>query len=335
MVEDWTWDDYLKRMVQVGFHQITEFNWAVTQFSYRNLLPKIKYRDFLLGIQNYLNLVFRFRHDMRVDIIDRNAVLSHPASDIDKYLVGTWRIGQQKDVTLKFISEYDKNDTNFDSGFEDLSDRRSMFRDSVATYNDLLSLPNVSIGEIRLVRAENKYYEYKWKPQVLEDISFQEIQYDALDWEFISSGPQPYFYGTAAEVEEIKTAISTLQMTGLDGFVRFPMVNQKGNLASTPNAYNDFSMRLITGNTVLWPEGLYWEGDYGLFKTRWETWARFWKSRLDIEATFDLPVNVLISMVENITEPHRTREGEFIIEEIEVTLGMYSIGKAKLKGYKK
>lgn len=329
--EDWSWDENLQREVQVGFHEITSFNWSLTEFAYRNLLPKISYADFLLGIQNYLNFVFRFRTDGRVDIIDRNAVLQLTAIDLDQWHRGTWEMGERTDVTLKFVGEYDKNDANFGSNYEDLTDRRADFADPVDTYDDLTALVAPVLGELRMVLTENRIYEYKWKVRSLEDVDFSERQRDEMGWEFVSSGPQPYLYGTAAEIEEIKTAIGPVYMQPY-GLARIPNVNQKGNMAGIPSVYNDFSLRLITGNTYLWPDG--WDGDNGLFKNRWERWARFWKNRLEVTAEFELPLNMINYLVENITNKFRTREGEFIIEEMECEFGMQQIGKTVIKGYK-
>jgi hypothetical protein len=314
-------------------NEITGFNWALLPFDYKRLLPKVKYADFLLGIQNYLNFVFVFRTDGKVDIIDRNQIPELDAIDLSGYHTGFWEIGERKDVTLKFISEYDDNDGNFDNEFEDLSERRTDYGEPVADYAALLALTSPEIGEMRLVKSLNRIYEYKWKSTIVSDAVYNEKQFNELGWEFLSSGPQPYFYGTAAEVEEIKTPVSTLQMVS-GPLVAIPEVIQKGNLSSTRNAYIDFTPRLMTGSALLWPEGMYWEGDNGLFKTSWEKWARFWKNRLEVSAEFDLPMNMLYHIKENITGKFRTREGEFIIEEMEVTIGMNSIGRAKVRGYK-
>ena len=321
----WTWNEDIQQMELVGFEEITGYNWLSTEFDYKNLLPKIGLADFLLGIQNFLNFVFFFRNDGRVDIIDRNTILDGTAVDLDQWHVGTWENGERTDVSLKFISEYDKDDGNFGSNFEDLSDRRADFANPVATYTDLALIATPALGELRMVLDENCIYEYKWK------VRFSEKQRDELGWEFVSSGPQPYIYGTSPEIEEIKTTIGPVYMKP-EGLTRIPHINQKGNLASIPSVYNNFSLRLVSGNIFFYPDA--WEGDTGLFKRRWERWARFWKNRLAVTAEFNLPLNMISYLTDNITGKFRTREGEFIIEEMECEFGMNQIGKTVIRGYK-
>ena len=337
LVEDFTWDPSINEMVSIGFQEITTFNWQLSSFDYRNLLPKVKLKAFYLGIQNNLNYVFHFRNDGRVNIIDRNGIFDRPVIDISAYQVGQWKKGEKKDVTLKFISEFDKNDGLFDNEYEDLTDRRNDFEEAVDTYAHLLAVASPAIGELRYVREQNKVYEYKWKVEIIYDYYLQEVQHDALGWEFVSSGPQPFLYGTGAEIEEIKTIFSTLQNSYFPEhlLLQIPEARQKGNLASTRSVYNDFSPRLIVGNQFLWPNGLKMEPQFGLFDTRWKKFARFWASCTPADGTFDMPVSAIAHIAENITEPFRTREGEFIIDELEVTFGLNAIGKTTLKVYKK
>lgn len=324
------WDPYTGLYYNLPVAKITNADWTLLNFKYKNLLPKIKYEDLILGVQNFLNFIFRFRNDSRVDIIDRNKILNGAAFDIDRWHRKTWEKENRKNVKLKFVSAYDKDDQLFASNYEDLTDRRDDFKEPVDTYEDLEDIVSPENGELRLVRSQNRIYEYKWKAEVFGDAYLQEFQVDATGWEYVSSGPQPYLYGDGEEIEEIKSELSTLQ---IDMFGT-PRVWQKGNLASIKSSWNDFSGRLIPGNTELWKEGLYWEGDNGLFKTRWERWAHFWKNRLEVTAEFDLPLNMISYLVDNITGKYRTREGEFIIEEMECEFGMNKIGRTTIRGYK-
>jgi hypothetical protein len=307
----------------------------VTQFNYAQLLPRSTYKDFLLGLQNTLNVVFRFRNDGKVDIIDRNEILTGDAIDINQYRVGNWVMGEKKDVTLKFVPEYDDDDGRYNSGFTDLSDRRADYGEPVADYAALLAIASPTIGELRRVIDTGKIYEYKWKVVRQEDQFLNEVQLDALGWQFVSNGPQPYFYGTAGEEEEIKSAVSALQ-TDLYGVAYIPSVNQRGNLTMMKNVFEDFTMRLIATDALLLGSqaGLQWDDDYGLFNTRWSKWARFWATRQPVEATFQFPLNVLLYVTENIFSKFRTTEGEFIIEEIETEFNLNMIGETRVKGYK-
>jgi hypothetical protein len=185
------------------------------------------------------------------------------------------------------------------------------------------------------MKNSNKIYEYRWKVLTSEDIMFRETQFDAVGWEFISSGPQPYVYGTSHEIEEINTNFSTLQaIHEYDGFWETKIVLQPGNLKNMKQSWNEFSPRLINSNELLFPGALNWEGENGLFEKRWKNWARFWANRLPVEGEFDLPLSVLYYVINHITQKYRTVSGEFIIEEMETEFSGSMIGKTTIKGYK-
>src|SRR5690606_6400654 len=91
-------------------------------FRMKSLLPQAKLKDFLLSVQNLLNVFFHIRNDGKVDIIDRESILDTPAIDISKYMVNKWEMGEQKNTTLKFSFEHDKNDICFQERWEDIDD---------------------------------------------------------------------------------------------------------------------------------------------------------------------------------------------------------------------
>lgn len=328
---NWYWNDDDRDYTDEVVTEYTFINWAVQQFNYADLVPKISMKDFLLGIQNTLNMIFVFDRFHKVHIIDRNEILNQTPTDLDKYKLGFWEIGEKKQVTLKFLPEYDKEDTLFGSEFEDLTDRRSDFKEPEATYVALLAVSNPEFGDLRLVKNLNKIYEYKFYVHTTEDANRVEEQIDTLGWEFVSSGPQPFMYGDYEDIEEIKSPLSALQKNPA---LNFYETVQKGNLANMRNLWSDFSFRLLDSNSFFYPDGLYWEGEYGLFEKRWKTWARFWANRLPVEGEFDLPLNVLISIVQNITNPCRESKGVFIIEEMETEFGLNVVGRTRIKGYK-
>jgi len=189
-----------------------------------------------------------------------------------------------------------------------------------------------------MVKNLNKIYEYKFHVFVANDANRVENQIDTLGWEFVSSGPQPFLYGDYEEIEEIKSPCSTLQRNPAM-YLQSPNFNfletvQKGNMDKMRNLWSDFSFRLINWNNFLYPEFLFWEGQTGLFELRWKNWARFWANRLPVEGEFDLPLNVIIHLIRNITNPCRESKGVFIIEEMETEFGLNMIGRTRIKGYK-
>lgn len=332
-----TWYDRMDEEVNEALEQqIVGSFWSLGPFDYGSLLPRVSLKDFLLGLQNYLNYVFLFRPLGRVDIIDRNAVLEGEAFDLDEWFLGEWIIGERREVSLKFVSEFDREDRMFGQEYHDLSDRRGDFGEAVGGRADLAGIASPRIGELRLCRDENRIYEYKWKVVAMEDVMYRESQIDALGWEFVSSGPQPYIYTPAGsqlrEIEEITTCFSTLQETR-EGF-GFPVVLQQGNLERMLQVWTDFSPRLINTGGLLHPGALFWEGEGGLFRQRWKRFARMWARRLQVEGEFDLPLNVLSYVTSNITRKYRTQHGEFLIESVETEFSSNMVGKTRIKGYK-
>lgn len=331
----WIYSNELFMYIPIGVKEITEIEWDINTFNVKDLLPKIKLKDFILDIQNFLNFAFHFKDDNTLDIVDREKVIDQVPVDIDKYHVGQWHSGDQVDVTLKFVSEYDKDDAMFGDDFHDLSHRLSDYGDMVETYEDLLEIEDPKIGEIRLVRRENRVFEYKWQIISTEDLLRYEEQIDALGWEFIANGPQPFHFGESPEIEEIHTGLSSpSRRSGDIGFSWNHVVMQKGNVELSKTAWNDFTFRLMCYGDVFNSEALNWEGDAGLFKRRWKNFAPFWKNRLPVSGEFYFPVSVLSFVKNNITEKFATREGTFLIKDIEVEISLYHIGVTKIEGFK-
>jgi hypothetical protein len=331
----WIYSNELFMYIPVGVKEITEIEWDINTFDTKNLLPKIKLKDFILDIQNFLNFAFHFKDDNTLDIVDREKVIDQNPIDIDKYHVGQWHTGDQSDVTLKFISGYDSDDAMFGDDFHDLSHRLSDYGDMVETYEELLEIVDPQIGEIRIVRKENRVYEYKWQIISTEDLLRYEEQIDALGWEFIANGPQPFHFGDSPEIEEINTGLSTpSRRSGDVGFSWNHVVMQKGNVELSKTAWNDFTFRLMTYGDVFNSTALNWEGELGLFKRRWKNFAPFWKNRLPISGEFRFPVSVLSFVKKNITSKFMTREGTFLIKDIEVDISLYHIGVTKIEGFK-
>lgn len=332
----WYPPEQRERMIETNV--IDTKTWFVNSFNYADLLPRKTYKEFLVGLQNSLNYIFHFRYDGFVNIIDRNAILNQTPIDLDDFMRGDWKIGERKDVRLKFTPEYDEDDANYADEFEDLSDRWQDFGNPVDTEADLDNIVSPAFGELRLVEETNQIFEYGFHVFTSEDPNRLEDQFDTLGWKFVSNGPQPYIHGDVKEEEEIKTAISTLQQNTFELYGSTPFYSynavQKGNMNKMRSLWNDYTLRLITNNAIFGYKALYWEGEFGLFNQRWKTWADFWKTRLPVEANFQLPVNMFTHLQNNITDPFRTKKGNFIIQETETEFGMHQVGPTKITGFK-
>lgn len=306
-------------------------------FQYKNLLPKVQLKDFLLSVQNLLNVCFHFRRDGKVDIIDREAIISGPQLDLSKYMVNGWEMGLQKDVTLKFSFKHDKDDMYFSERWEDIEDFRENERDSLNNWEDLGSISSPEIGEIRYLTGQNIYVRYdygiseEWDPE-----TGNTIQTDTLGWQHFTSGFQNGYYNRGKEeTEEISTGFSTLM--GDQNLV----TEQKGNIQSMRFTYRNFTPRLLfyMGNNQAKSEteniSLDWEkAKTGLLETRWKNWARFWSQRQPVTGEANLPINMLDFVIRNIYSGFRAKEGVFILEELETEFSTHRIGISKIKGYK-
>jgi hypothetical protein len=196
-----------------------------------------------------------------------------------------------------------------------------------------LAVANPQLGDLRLVIVENKIYEYKWGVFTATDAGLSETQTDILEWVVASINPQYLLYGTSDEIEEIKTPFSSLSR--VEGGVDYPEVHQSGNMGSAKSLWSDFAPRLIAYNIGASNAAkLDFDGTSGIFETRWRNWATFWKSRQPVEGDFMLPLNELVYVINNITQPYSTRHGKFIIEEIECDFKGELMGLVHVKGYK-
>lgn len=301
----------------------------------QNHIPNISIGDFLLGLQNFINIFFDFKQNNKVDIRCREAIITGSSFDLNKFSLGKWEPGEKKNLTLKFISEHDSNDVVF-SEYNDLSDRRNSMKPAVDTWDDLLLIASPQFGDIRFVKDRKIYAEYKWLTIEYSDKSKNAQYIDAQGWEQISIGFQDGFYQYGNDkTEEIKTPFSTLA-----GNASLPVCNQTGNMNVWKNTVVDFSSRLLFyrgnnfgGNTTD-TLSLDWDSSTGLIEKRWKNWARFWANRLPVTGSFSVPVNLLKYIIDNINQKYRTREGEFLIEEMSCEITIDSIGDLEIKGFK-
>ncbi len=340
------YDDVTHQYSEKTVNQIETIYWEFDTVKYNNMVPRIKLADFLISLQNYLNIVFFFKPGHKVDIIDREAIMDTEAIDLADWFLDEWIMGERKNVKLKFVSEYDKEDRMYGDEFHDLSDRLDDILEAVETFDELEAITTDPEGSIRLVIEENNYYEFKWSVEVGLDELRYEHQLDIREWRFISTGPQPYYFNSEGnDEEEINTGASCLKMNNEIGWPIAngrPQVLQKGNFDMIKNVWNDFSLRLMYyhGRDYAYTTNiddtmdLNWEEDNGIFDVRWKKWSRFWANRLPVEGKFALPMNMIYYVVNNITNKFRTRHGEFLIEEMEVEIGLNLVGNTTIRGYK-
>lgn len=331
-------DDYIIQSVTYTVGSVQDITRSYDgTFRYRDLLPKIKLRDFILSIQNLLNVCFQFHDDGKVDVIDREAAIEAVPIDVDKYLVNGWNIGERKDVTLKFLFNHDNDDSMFSEKWIDIDDRRLNEKDPVETADDLELVENPEFGEIRYIIQSNTYAEYTWmvEPQI-DPARGDEVPVNIIGWKHLSTGFQNGFFNRHKnEEEQIKTDFSSLFGD------QTAWTLHKGNMETIKLAYENFTPRLMfyLGNNQAKSEtanlALDWEKkDKGLLAKRWSKWNRFWAQRHPVSTDAAFSINMLDYVARNITNRFRCREGDFIIETIETEFKLESIGDTKITGYK-
>ena len=305
-------------------------------FKYKWLLPKVKMKDFIMGLQNMLNLCFHFKHDGKVDIIDREIILQTQAFDLQNYFIGQWTNDERKDITLKFLFEHDEDDTAFQEFWEDIDDRRSAENEPVDDWSDLEAITEPEIGEIRYIRNEDIYVEYALVEISTNDQAAGNDQVDdKIGWKLLSYGFQNAFYNKGFDEKELKTVFSTLWRANHGSIT----ADQPGNMRGKQFAYQNFTPRLLfyTGNNTCNNYDLNnnimldWEKkDVGLIDKRYKRWAKFLSLSKPAERTAQLPYGVLDYVIRNIPFPFRCREGEFIIDKVQTTIHANYIGKSTL-----
>lgn len=311
----------------------------------KNHLPKMKVGDLLLSTQNFANSCFHILPNNTANVYSRDQIIAGAAIDLDSYFMAPWQLGEKKNVALKFTWEHDKQDLVFGERFTDLSDRISDIKIPVDNWAALQLLIDSVEGEIRFLIQDNVYAEYRWISQTkYDEDTHKEQTTDVLGWQEISIGYQNgwYKYGRE-EVEDIKTSWSTLSGKYYDVVVakRGLLAKQQGNMNSWKAPQKAFSPRLMlyngdnSGSNESFTMALDWEkADKGILAKYWKLWNPFWANRLPITGEFDLPVNMLRHLIYNICSKYRTREGEFLIEEMSCDIFIDRIGTTEIKGFK-
>lgn len=307
---------------QLDLNAISASTWDLAAFNIHDLLPDIDVKKLLLSTQNTFNTFFWWNNNRTVQIIDREAALKGEPFDLSKYRVSEWRVGERKDVTLKFSWEHDSNDSAFNELWEELDDKRDKILESVNSHEDLNSilLPKEE-GDIRLVLNENTYYEYGW-------FTISELTNGAVDsetvvksWKRVSIGLQNYFFNDGdKDQEEIKSHFSTLRMAS-EGY---PVAYQNGNSKTFSSIREAFSPRLLfyQGNNTGGDESTSgkkfdWKGDSGFVYNRFRLTAPFLAGLLPIEADFRLPSRILHYVMNNIYQKMKDSECEFMIDQLD------------------
>jgi len=317
---------------------ITTVTWSADKFFYKELIPQMALGDFLLGLQNKLNIVFDFNGIDEVRIIDREAPIKSVAFDLEPYATGKWKLGTRKDVCIKLSSDTDSGDAAFEDNWQDLSDMRKYIKEPVLQRTDLNAL-SPELDEIRLVTGENRYYQYHWYTPEAEASDGSIQQEDVLNWERISLRFQPYFFNDGdRDQEEINSKFGTLRQSE-NGY---PIVQQQGNSTAFKTQFSKFSPRLMfyLGDDAASFEtsnlSLDYDGPNGLVAQRFRFTLPFLANALPGKRTFKLPASIYYYVrLQKNAMAFRTREGSFIIDSISAIAERASMIEAEISVLKR
>ncbi len=282
-------------------------------FTINKLLPDIKLSEYILGIQNLLNVVFAFRDDNYIDIIDREKVFDAEPVDISEYQIGNWVLGEQKNVTLKFEQKHDENDEFFSVYYKDLSKRLDDFADDLNTIDDLEFTTGSFLGELRRVKENNAIYEWNF---TVDQNAITGLEKQIYSWKFISNDFQPGFinYSSEQNEEKVETCFSTLAGDTI------PIAQQPGKCSLRMSSEAPFSPRLLfyKGGLSCSNEtdnySLRFNGDKGLLQKRWHVFGNWWATRQKVTGKFHLPQSVLQTI--DINKPVKSADGTVLIDEM-------------------
>ena len=241
------------------------------------------------------------------------------------------------DVTLNFTFDHDDADLFFKEYWQNIDNLRIQEKEPVQDWDALSAILNPEMEEIRFIKSQNRYVQWKiWVKTEEDPQTGNDIQKKYLGWNHLSDGFQNGFFNYGKDdVETIPTVFGPI--TG----DTCATVRQKGNIRSEMFPYESFKPRLLFyhGNNEATYKtaniSLDWERETtGLIQSRWLNWSRFWCNRQPVECEMRFSLNQLDFMLRNIYKKFRTREGEFIIESMETEFGLDQIGVTRIKGFK-
>ncbi|MCK5822031.1 MAG: hypothetical protein KAH17_09090 [Bacteroidales bacterium] len=275
--ETWEWEE------------VTITERALDKFDLANSMPDIKITDFIISLQNRLDIAFVFDQD-KVKIIDRQALILSESTEDITHLATANPYVLLPEVPDGFVIswEHDPSDDLFsDENFKKIDEYLEYLKDPVANTSEMYAL-TPEVNEIRFIESIGAYYRF-----ARFDFEFGGWGYR---WQLWSIAYQNYLSGGMKE--KYNSQLSTLQMVNYQRTmdlpsIRIPYTKQPGNYADNPEK-PEFSARLLfyrgmiyNSQDDLYPMGSsdnisYWgnkipeksltmlnEGEYGIYTQRW------------------------------------------------------------------
>lgn len=315
------------------------WGWNVRSFdkwSMNDIIQDIKIKDFLIWLQNSLNVCFDFGRNREVRIIDREAIFSKPASRffLDKIIPNsTFPDLEEEHNGISFIQDIDTSDTNFSETYwQNMADVDPELIDPPVEFRDDLPEPGAA-GHIRYCEETNNWYQ--WKEYNLVDEDGEETANTSWAWRFFSKNIQDLNLGEA-DFLEIKSGFSPTNVrpgvAGNEDRIE-TRTSMKPRLF---NHYGDATKPHSLGDSYASPDydsvGDNFIGKDGLYQKRWANTARFYMNRTPVTCTATLTPRELRDLDDSIPYLHpdgytflidkataKVEEGDEILEtELEI-----------------
>lgn len=298
-------------------------------FSANKLLPdEWTVKDYILGIQNLLNVIFDFSpYKNEVRIRDREALFVATAQDIND------KLAEQPNLDpldgRKIIIEYakDGNDGIWNDYYDDISDEKwNRYLGEVASKSVLDAKTGMKVGDFYYVLDENQYREYRMEEIETAPGTFEE----EMEWYPLSIYGHAYTLGSGGEEIKIESKFGVISgWPNPKGYMLLP-----GNSDLFTDDVKPFVPRVMfyQGLVSGVPRGdamgglvdNRWEGDNGLIAKRWENTLNAIKGGVPGVAYFNFDEVDVQTL--DLNQKFRIEEGEFIIEKCTTTFFANHVG---------
>jgi hypothetical protein len=308
-------------------------------FAWRKILPDMTVKDLLVSLQVLLCGAFDFYSDNTVRFYGKKEVIdSNIFQDWTNKVISSIDVGEVEKKGVFIDWELDDNDVVVSAmKFNDeLKDRLNDIGEAVDLYSELEAISTPEVGEIRFVKNDDTWYEYRAE---IMDIDGDDQQ--VFGWYFFGSAWFGKYHNPENSNEEFESLISSPYVQ--NGYCK---VHQPGNRVDFEKA--EYSPRLMiyhgkvngeplgssynrdkNGNVISGRDlSLVWEDSTSLWEKRWKKWGEFLANAIPVS------FETLLSPAElekfDFFKKKRVKDGILLVEDFSVKIGLNDIAPAEI-----
>lgn len=317
---DWDSTPMLARKVMYLNESICKTSWysesgywgwyarSFDKWTMNDIIQDIKIKDFLIWLQNSLNVCFDFGRNRELRIIDREAIFSKRASRffLDKIIPeSTYPDLEKEHNGLSFIQDIDTSDGNFSETFwQNMADVDPELIDPSVQLRDDLPVPGAA-GHIRYCEETSSWYQ--WKEYNLVDENGDETENTTWGWRFFSNNIQDLNLGQP-DFLEIKSGFSPTNIRPSIAGNEDRIEERTSMKPRLFNHYGDPTKPHSLGDSYASPDyesvSDNFIGKDGLYAKRWANTARFYMNRTPATSTASLTPRELRDLDDSIPYLH-------------------------------